>query len=180
MTRHRTTIHSAILVQFSAMRSIGPGRSRCGRADPGVAQGFHLVVAHQNLRWDGVGSTRCSHKSLSLTLTTRGVQRGEPTDKPKAESTQNSRATRNCTESSHAGENAPCEVTIPSPCEACGAVLAPLGKTSGLQTRHLWVAVWGHTPAVNVAGQVLMWKVSREPQTLPGAHRATPRAYTIA
>ena len=100
MTRHRTTIHSAILVQFSAMRSIGPGRSRCGRADPGVAQGSHLVVAHQNLRWDGVGSTRCSHKSLSLTLTTRGVQRGEPTDKPKAETTQNSRATRNCTESS--------------------------------------------------------------------------------
>ena len=54
----------------------GIARGRGGIARGTPSPGSHLSVSREILRWDGVGSTRCSHWSLSRT---RGVQRGKPT-----------------------------------------------------------------------------------------------------
>ena len=54
----------------------GIARGQGGIARGTPSPGSHLSVSREILRWDGVGSTRCSHWSLSRT---RGVQRGKPT-----------------------------------------------------------------------------------------------------
>ena len=64
--------------------------------------------------------------------------------------------------------------TNPNPCEAGGAVLAPMARPRTPVSRHPWL----RTPAVNVAGQVLMWTMSGAGET--SAHPGHPWLRTPA
>jgi hypothetical protein len=125
-------------------------------------------VSRVNLRWDGVGSTRCSHWSPSRT---RGVQRGETDNPPNPQEKQ---GISTAPKAVMQDKMCPARQPNPNPCEAGGAVLAPNARPRSPVSRHPWL----RTPAVSVAGQVLMWMMSGAGET--SAHPGHPRLRTPA